>query len=121
MDCCNQSALYSDGHFCIFSPVPAAALLPQCSACLYPANGGPHGQKVKIPFTILFIVLMIAAVIIIPDSTMQRILSTFNSARQITWAGGFKFSPPRRNHDKNPLLVLAVVLLNLPPGSHDRA
>lgn len=45
------------------------------------------GRKVKIPFSILIIILMIAAVMIIPDSTMQRIMSTFRSG-ETDYLGG---------------------------------
>lgn len=75
------------------------------SLCYILPTVGRMGRKVKIPFTILFIVLMIAAVIIIPDSTMQRIMSTFNSGETDYLGGRLQiFADAAGIIDKNPLL-----------------
>jgi len=57
------------------------------SLCYILPTVGRMGNKVKIPFSILIVLLMAAAVIIIPDSTMQRIMSTFKSG-ETDYLGG---------------------------------
>lgn len=75
------------------------------SLCYILPTVGRMGRKVKIPFTILIVLLMIAAVIIIPDSTMQRVLSTFNSGETDYLGGRLQiFADAAGIIDEHPLL-----------------
>lgn len=75
------------------------------SLCYILPSIGRLRRKVKIPFTVIIVLLLIAAVIIIPDSTFQRILSTFNSGETDYLGGRLQiFADAVGIIDANPLL-----------------
>ncbi len=75
------------------------------SLCYILPTVGRMGRKVKIPFSLLIIVLMISALMIIPDSTMQRIMSTFYSGETDYLGGRLQiFADAAGIIDQHPLL-----------------